>query len=185
MEKGAGFGELSLLFNDKRSASIQAMKECESYVLDGTIFKTVIIKSSLDKRSLKSAMLDKIKLFDQLDKNQKLKLSEGLSTIYFKKGDFIMREGDIGDNFYIIETGEVECLKLQTSGGKNSFINVRTLKTGDHFGELALINNQKRSLCIQTRSENGCKLLTLDRDSFERILGSIEMHLKKDYDKKF
>jgi CRP-like cAMP-binding protein len=69
MEKGAGFGELSLLFNDKRSASIQAMNECESYVLDGTIFKTVIIKSSLDKRSLKSAMLDKIKLFDQLDKN--------------------------------------------------------------------------------------------------------------------
>lgn len=52
-------------------------------------------------------MLDKIKMFDQLDKNQKLKLSEGLSTIYFKKGEFVMREGDIGDNFYIIEAGEV------------------------------------------------------------------------------
>ena len=35
MEKGAGFGELSLLFNDKRSATIQAMCNCETYVLDG------------------------------------------------------------------------------------------------------------------------------------------------------
>lgn len=111
MDKGAGFGELSLLFNDKRSASIEALSECETYVLEGNIFKTVIIKSSLDKRSLKTAALDKIKMFDQLDKNQKLKLSEGLSTIYFKKGEFVMREGDIGDNFYIIEAGEVKCLK--------------------------------------------------------------------------
>lgn len=62
---------------------------------------------------------------------------------------------------------------------------MRSLKTGDHFGELALINNQKRSLSIQTSSENGCKLMTLDREAFERILGSIEMHLKKDYDKKY
>ena len=64
MEKGAGFGELSLLFNDKRSATIEATSECETFVLDGNIFKTVIIKSSLDKRSLKTSMLDKIKLFD-------------------------------------------------------------------------------------------------------------------------
>lgn len=66
-----------------------------------------------------------------------------------------------------------------------NFIKVRTLHSDDHFGELALINNQKRSLSIKVISESGCKLLTLDRDSFERILGSIEMHLKKDYDKKF
>jgi CRP-like cAMP-binding protein len=69
MQKGAGFGELSLLFNDKRSASIKAIDECTAYVLDGSVFKTVIIKSSLDKRSLKTGFLDKIKLFDQLDKN--------------------------------------------------------------------------------------------------------------------
>ena len=69
MQKGAGFGELSLLYNDKRSASIKAIGECTAYVLDGNVFKTVIIKSSLDKRSLQTGFLDKIKLFDSLDKN--------------------------------------------------------------------------------------------------------------------
>lgn len=61
---------------------------------------------------------------------------------------------------------------------------VRTLKTGEHFGELALINNEKRSLSIRASSEN-CKLLKLDRETFTRILGSIKDHLQKDYDKEF
>lgn len=184
MEKGSGFGELSLLFNDKRSATIQALCNCETYVLDGQIFKTVIIKSSLDKRTLKTEALDKIGLFDKLDKNQKLKLAEGLSTVYFRKGEFVVREGEVGDNFYIIEDGEVECLKLQNTDGISRFVNVRTLGVGDHFGEIALITNEKRSLSIQATSENGCKLMTLDRESFERILGSIEIYLKKDYNNK-
>jgi CRP-like cAMP-binding protein len=41
-----------------------------------------------------------------------MKLSEGLKTVYMKKDDFIIREGDHGENFYIIEAGEVDCLKL-------------------------------------------------------------------------
>jgi len=61
---------------------------------------------------------------------------------------------------------------------------VRELKAGDHFGELALINNEKRSLSIRVVS-NKCKLLKLDRETFIRILGSIREHLKKDYNKEF
>ena len=35
MESGSGFGELALLYNDKRSATIEAEEECECYTLDG------------------------------------------------------------------------------------------------------------------------------------------------------
>jgi CRP-like cAMP-binding protein len=65
---GSGFGELALLYNDKRSATIEAVDDCETYSLDGSIFKTIIIKSSIEKRSLQAGFLDKIKLFDSLDK---------------------------------------------------------------------------------------------------------------------
>ena len=64
------------------------------------------------------------------------------------------------------------------------FVHVRTLAKGDHFGELALINNDKRSLSIRVKSAV-CVLLKLDRETFSRILGSIDQHLKKDYDKEF
>lgn len=43
MGQGSGFGELALLYNDKRSASIEAVEVCETYTLDGTIFKTITI----------------------------------------------------------------------------------------------------------------------------------------------
>jgi len=49
---------------------------------------------------------------------------------------------------------------------------------------LALINNEKRSLSVRVKS-NQCRLLKLDRETFSRILGSIQEHLKKDYNKDF
>ena len=120
-------------------------------------------------------------MLNSLDKAQKDKLTEGLKTVYLKKDDFVLQEGDEGNEFYIIEDGSVECLKLQSVGDRKGFVNVRTLGSGDHFGELALLNKEKRSLSIRVSSESGCKLLKLDKDCFIRILGSIEKHLKKDY----
>lgn len=63
-------------------------------------------------------------------------------------------------------------------------MHVRTLGTGEHFGELALINNDKRSLSVRVKSDK-TSLLRLDRDAFTRILGSIENHLMKDYNRDF
>jgi cAMP-dependent protein kinase regulator len=67
-------------------------------------------------------------------------------------GEFVLQEGEDGEEFYVIEDGEVECLKLQSLNNRTGFVLVRTLKTGEHFGELALINNEKRSLSIRVSS---------------------------------
>ena len=61
---------------------------------------------------------------------------------------------------------------------------MRDLKSGEHFGELALINNEKRSLSVRVKSPE-CKLLKLHKDTFIRILGSIEENLMKDYGGEF
>lgn len=121
---------------------------------------------------------------DQLDQYQKLKLVDGLQTLTFHKDQFILKEGEEGKEFYIVDQGEVECLKLYQLRNKMGFVHVRSLHKGEHFGELALINNEKRSLSIRVKSEE-CVLLKLDRETFSRILGSIDMHLMKDYNKEF
>lgn len=186
MPEGSGFGELALLYNSKRTATIRAdTEEVETYVLDGKIFKTIIVKSSIDKRSVQNSMLNKIKLFDPLDQQQKNRLAEGLKEVYLKDNDFVFKEGEEGESFYVIEQGSVDCLKLHEKPEGACFVKVRTLSEGDHFGEIALINKQVRSLSIRVSSANGCKLLMLDKETFTRILGSIEKFLNKDYDKKF
>jgi len=78
----------------------------------------------------------------------------------------------------------VDCLKLHKLNNKRGYIHVRTLQAGCHFGELALLNNDRRSLSVRCQSQ-GCQLLMLDRDAFTRILGSIESNLKMDYHKEF
>ena len=169
-----GFGELALIYNDKRSASIVAEGDCECYTLDGSIFKSIVISSNMNKRTQQAGFLNSIKLFDQLDKEKKLKLVDGLKTKELPQGSFIFKEGDVGNEFYIIEKGQVDCLLGP------EMKNVRTLKESDHFGEIALIQNMPRSLSIKAKTE--VRLLMLDRDTFTRILGSIEQNLKKDYD---
>jgi len=177
MESGCGFGELALLYNDKRSATIEASTECMCYSLDGTLFKQIVMKASMDKRNTRQRFLNSIKLFDSIDKYQKLKLIDGLTPLTHKNGEFVFYEGDDGDAFYIIEEGEVQCLKMIED---YKFKCVRVLGKEDHFGEIALINDAKRSLGIRVQSEN-CKLLKLDRKTFTRILGEISKHLKMDY----
>ena len=71
---GITFGEIALLYNAKRSATIVANDDCLCWTLDGTIFKTEIAKSSIATRQKKADFLDSIALFGQLDKFQKLKL---------------------------------------------------------------------------------------------------------------
>lgn len=90
--------------------------------------------------------------------------------------DFVFHKGDQGELFYIIEEGEVECGTEQADG---LFDVVRTLGKGEHFGEIALINNVTRTLSV--RAVGQTQLLTLSKNAFSRILGSIKQYLKEDY----
>lgn len=95
----------------------------------------------------------------------------------------VFNQGDDGDYFYIVEDGEVECLKVLEDQTQDP-IAVRSLVSGDHFGELALLNDVKRSLSIRVKSQE-CKVLCLNREAFKRILGDINKYLKKDYNGEF
>jgi cAMP-dependent protein kinase regulator len=51
---------------------------------------------------------------------------------------------------------------------------------GGYFGELALIKNEPRAANVVAKTK--CKLLSLDRMSFKRLLGPIETLLKRNSD---
>ena len=181
MKEGDGFGEIALLYNERRSATIRTLSDCQVWVLDGPIFKKIVIKSVLHQRSTELGFLEKVDLFKNLDHFEKLSLLDGLKAQWYNKGEVIVREGDIGDLFYIVEEGHVECLGNVLNNKKQKVARViRKLTSGDHFGELALINSAKRTLTVKCGSMKA-KLLALDRDTFTRILGSIESYLHLDY----
>ena len=158
---GVGFGEISLMYNDRRTATVKAVEPCETWVLEGKVFKHIIIKQTVNRRNISLGFLERVPLFSNLDKYEKLKLIDGLESKELTKEEFIIKEGEEGDYFYILEEGTVECIKNSEDSSQEPTL-VRTLNRGDHFGELALINNVKRSLSIKVVSDTA-KVLALGR----------------------
>ncbi len=81
-----------------------------------------------------------------------------------------MKQGESGDKFYLIAEGNLIAEKQETGTSKTK--KVFEYQVGDYFGEIALIKNTVRQASIKTVTK--CKLMSIDRDSFKRLLGPIE-----------
>jgi hypothetical protein len=92
------------------------------------------------------------------------------SLFQFEKympGQMIIRQGEIGDCAYFIQSGEVEI--LQRDDGKDVPLNI--LGKGDYFGEVALLSAQKRS--ASARATAPTELAVLGRENFLTMLRTI------------
>jgi len=88
-----------------------------------------------------------------------------------KAEEYVVKEGEAGNTFFIVEKGSVQCLKKESDGTEKW---MRDLPDGEYFGELALINNNPCSLSV--RASVDTKLLTVNR-----ILGSIRDSIRNEY----
>jgi cAMP-dependent protein kinase regulator len=108
-----GFGEIALLLNDRRTATVSAASKegCDTWVLSADVFKYIIASNTIKRRHINLSYLSQVELFKNIEQYEKIKLLDGLKIENYKKEEFVFREGDVGNNFYIIEEGECECLK--------------------------------------------------------------------------
>jgi cAMP-dependent protein kinase regulator len=105
-------------------------------------------------------------------------ICDALQTIKVTTGEYLIKEGETGDKFYIIEDGEAFAEKFNKDLGKK--VSVLDYEKGSYFGELALIRDEPRAASVVAKTN--CKLLSLDRMSFKRLLGPIETLLKRNSD---
>ena len=95
-------------------------------------------------------------------------MSESLLRETFEAGVTIIKEGDAGNVFYMVEEGQVDV----NSGG--NFI--RTMEPGAFFGEQALLNNEPRTATCVAKSQ--CTLLVMDRENFETLFGPLKVRVR-------
>src|SRR5947207_6467130 len=86
-------------------------------------------------------MLTKIDLSSEMPRRDLERLAKVTLVKNYKKGDVIVRQGDLGIAFYAISRGAVEIYR--TENGQEHSIGV--LRDGEFFGEMALLDNQVRS----------------------------------------
>jgi len=80
----------------------------------------------------------------------------GETLEHIEAGEIIINQGDIGDNFYVIDSGEVEII----IDGRN----ISVIGENGTFGELALIHGRPRAATVKAKCD--CKLWAIDRIVF-------------------
>ena len=120
-----------------------------------------------------------VTLLESLEPYERDRLSDAFKTATFEPDETIIREGDWGDVFYILEEGEAIATKTLTPGQEPQ--EVMQYKVGDYFGELSLLRGEPRAANVIAKTK--VKVVTLDRHSFKRMLGPLEEILKRQQEK--
>lgn len=145
---GESFGELALLYNAPRAASIKAKERSVLYSLDRETFNHIVKDAAMKKREQYLDFLSKVSLLDELDTYEKTKICDCLQSQKFKPGDYVIREGEKGDTFFLIEEGEAYATKRDSKGEEKK---VFEYAENTFFGEKALLYDQPRAASIISR----------------------------------
>ena len=171
---GGCFGELALIYNSPRAATVVAVTECKLWALDLKTFRTILASTSSSQMVRRCGFLKKCTFLDGLNNEQVGKLASAFDSVTFEDGAVIVSQGDVADSFFIIEDGTVKCTQVKGTGRE---VDLMTLQTGDYFGEMALMLHDKRHAnCIAVGK---VKCFELSREKFDILLGPVQEMLAK------
>ncbi|CDW75609.1 UNKNOWN [Stylonychia lemnae] len=172
---GEAFGELSLLYNAPRAATIVAKTEAELWSLDRQTFNHIVKDAASQKRDKYEEFLKGVKILTNMDEYERSKLADAFKEHWFKPDEFVIREGEEGQTFYLVMSGKAVATKTLEPG--NAPVEVFSYGPGDYFGERALMKNEPRAANIIAITT--LQVVALDRHSFKRLLGPMEDILKR------
>lgn len=176
-QPGDAFGELALLYNAPRAATIVAKTDGMLWSLDRQTFNHIVKNASTRKREKYEAFLASVTLLRNMEAYERSRLAEALKEETYSSGDFVIREGESGQVFYMVVEGELTASKAS----EGQLIEVKRYGPGDYFGEIALLMNAPRAANVRCVSEK-VRLVSLDRNCFKRLLGPLDDILKRNMD---
>ena len=168
-EFGSSFGELALMYDSPRAATVRANTQAELFKLDRQTFRYIQARHAEGTSKEVSSALRKVPLLEKLTDGQIAKLADAVQMINISKGDSIFKKGEEGNVFYIIKSGKV----LISDFGVNSAYDDHHIGPGDFFGERALLTGEPRAASASASQESDVTLLALDRENFTSLLGPL------------
>jgi len=169
--EGALFGEMALVTDQPRTASIQVVGEADllevSRAAVAELTRAVpVLAERLDhfarERLLKN-LIASSPLFKPFDNQQQMELIRRFEGIDVAAGTTIIRENEIGQGLFVILLGEVQVLR--------NGVPVARLRAGELFGEMALLSDHPTN--AEVRTVVPTSVLFLGRDYFRRLVSAL------------
>eukprot|EP01056_Protomagalhaensia_sp_Gyna25_P000383 Protomagalhaensia_sp_Gyna_25__382@NODE_1180_length_2093_cov_148_861733_g937_i0_p1_GENE_NODE_1180_length_2093_cov_148_861733_g937_i0NODE_1180_length_2093_cov_148_861733_g937_i0_p1_ORF_typecomplete_len307_score33_25cNMP_binding/PF00027_29/1_9e23cNMP_binding/PF00027_29/6_2e19Cupin_2/PF07883_11/1_6e03Cupin_2/PF07883_11/0_44_NODE_1180_length_2093_cov_148_861733_g937_i011382058 len=164
---GGSFGELALLYNSPRAATVRAVTPSVVWALDRDTFQLMIVTAENTKKKTYEDFLENVQIFRGLNKYERVKLSDMLVPSVYRPGESIVLQDEQGDRFFIVTEGEAIC----TRNDGNAELVLCHYGRGGYFGELALMGDGVRRASVFATSR--CHVLSIDKATFDRVLGPI------------
>ncbi|XP_056147579.1 cGMP-dependent protein kinase 1 isoform X1 [Lampris incognitus] len=170
MGPGKVFGELAILYNCTRTATVKTLTNVKLWAIDRQCFQTIMMRTGLIKHTEYMEFLKSVPTFHGLQEDILSKLADVLEETHYEDGDYIIRQGARGDTFFIISKGKVKVTREDMPNG--DLVYLRSLGKGDWFGEKALQGEDIRTANVIAAETVTC--LVIDRDSFKHLIGGLE-----------
>lgn len=162
--RGEAFGEVGLVEAARRTATVRATEDAEVFQVDKGAFDELLADAVRAPRfapTLQAAAeLRRLRPFAHLEPHELAELLEHGQWVNVPPGTEVVRQGEIGDAFYVVGSGQVEVVE--------DGVPVRTLGPGAHFGELALLLDVPRTATV--RALTPARLFGLSREGFDRLV---------------
>lgn len=173
ISEGGSFGELALMYNAPRAATVVSTEANSTlWALDRVTFRRILMDSAFQRRRMYESFLEEVPLLSELTLYERSKIADALDTQKFPAGATIIKEGDSGEAFFILESGEAEVFKSDIENGTKP---VKRYTKGDYFGELALLDDKPRAASVVAAKDGGeVKVAYLGKQGFQRLLGPVE-----------
>jgi solute carrier family 25 aspartate/glutamate transporter 12/13 len=136
-------------------------------VLGGTAASVVLAQEKAEKPVVREKTPEQIdvilkgikknRLLGLLEPAQQAAMAANMRSVEFQPGEIVLREGELGNLFYIVEEGETEAI------GKGG-VSMQTFRRGESFGEGAFVLFTKRSASVRAKTRT--KVWIIDRTTF-------------------
>ncbi|XP_023932346.1 cAMP-dependent protein kinase type II regulatory subunit isoform X2 [Lingula anatina] len=176
-ENQGSFGELALMYNMPRAATIIATSAGSIWAMDRHTFRRIVLKNAFNKRKMYENLLETVPMLKTLEPYERMNVADALISKTYEDGTQIIKQGDTADCMYFVESGEV---RITVKNDSNDEKEVNRIKTGGYLGELALLTHKPRAASAYAVGTTKCAVL--DVQAFERLLGPCMDVMKRNID---
>ncbi|KAA0718250.1 cGMP-dependent protein kinase 1 [Triplophysa tibetana] len=168
MGPGKVFGELAILYNCTRTATVKTVTAVKLWAIDRQCFQTIMMRTGLIKHAEYMELLKSVPTFQGLPEEILSKLADVLEETHYEDGDYIIRQGARGDTFFIISKGKVSLFLDKCRHRKH----IRKWTSAVTFGCICKVSEDIRTANFIASETVTC--LVIDRDSYKHLIGGLE-----------